>query len=137
MKIPAKPPFWSLGPIATASRLELACWIAALGLAFALALAPAPAAGSSAREMTASPTATVPPHLTIYQQHCIERIMTRVIGQSEEEVARRINTLCIEPFRASLAAARRRAAEACDRALPVRLTLAVKPAGGCPTIPTS
>jgi hypothetical protein len=63
--------------------------------------------------------------------------MTRVIGQSEEEVARRINTLCIEPFRASLAAARRRAAEACDRALPVRLTLAVKPAGGCPTIPTS
>ena len=137
MKIPAKPPFWSLGPIATASRLELACWIAALGLALALALAPAPAAGSSVQELTTTATAAVPPHLTIYQQHCMERIMSRAIGLSEEEVARRINTLGIGPFRASLAAARRRAAEPCDRALPVPFTLAVKPAAGCPTVPIS
>jgi hypothetical protein len=129
MKIAAEPSFWSLRPIATAGRLELTSWVAAVALALALMLTPAPAARTPARTITS--TAALPVHLTIYEQHCIERFVTRSAGRSEEYVTGQINRLCIEPIRAKLAAADRHAGLSCGRPFPLQSTPAAKPFIGC------
>lgn len=130
MKVAAQPSFWPLRPNATAVRIELICWAAAAGLAVALAFAPAPTAATYIRPPTPT-VATVPVSLTIYQQHCTDRIVQRAVGRSEEYVARLINQLCIQPFRARVASANSHAGLPCDRRFPGRWTPGAKLVTGC------
>ena len=130
MKIASEPSFWSLRPIATGGRLELTSWVAAAGLALALVLAPAPTARTPGQTITLT-ALTLPVHLTIYEQHCIERFVTRSAGRSEEYVSGLINRLCIEPFRSKVASADQYAAPSCGRPFPLQSTPAAKPFAGC------
>jgi hypothetical protein len=130
MKVAAQPSFWSLRPIATAVRIELICWIAAVGLAVSLALAPATTAATYVQ--TPTPTvAAVPPSLTIYQQRCTDRIIRRAVGRSEEYVARLINQLCIQPFRARMASSNSHAGLPCDGRFPGRWMPWARLVAGC------
>jgi hypothetical protein len=131
MKVAAQPSFWSLRPIATAVRIELICWVAAAGLAVSLALAPATTAATYIQAPTPT-VATVPPSLTIYQQRCTDRIIRRAVGRSEEYVARLINQLCIQPFRARVASLNSHAGLPCARGFPGRWTPGAKLVAGCP-----
>jgi hypothetical protein len=130
MKIAAQPSFWSLRPIPTAARIELSCWIAAAGLAVSLALAPATAAATPIQAATQA-AAPVPVSLTIYQQRCTDRIVRRAVGRSEEYVARLINQLCIQPFRARVAPLNSHAGLPCDGRFPGRWTPGAKLVAGC------
>src|SRR4030081_2117574 len=90
--------FWSLRPTAAAHRLEWGCWLAAAALALALALVSAPNTGAAAQ--VSGPSVALPaPHLSIYQQHCTERILARSVGKTEEDVARLIGQGVFGPFR--------------------------------------
>ncbi|HEV3095597.1 MAG TPA: hypothetical protein VG104_00510 [Candidatus Dormibacteraeota bacterium] len=131
MKVAAQPSFWPLRPIVTAVRIELICWAAAAGLAVALALAPAPTGATYIQAQTPT-VATVPPSLTAYQTRCTDRIVRRAVGRSEEYVARLINQLCIQPFRARVASLNSHARLPCDRRFPGRWTPGAKLVAGCP-----
>jgi len=129
MKIGRPRPIWALRPIPTARRYELACWLAAAVLALALALVPAPTPGRAALSIAA--TAPTPaPHLVIYQQHCIERILTRAVGKSEEAVVAEINQVCLAPRRPTLSEAGSLVAS-CGRRFDAPFTPAFRPVAGC------
>jgi hypothetical protein len=130
MKTRAKQGFWPLRPLPAARSLELACWLAAAVLALALVLAPAPNPGPAAPVIaaTAAPPA---PHWTIYQQHCIERILARAADKTEEFVANQINQQCIAPFRTRFSAAAGLTPMSCERPFTLPLAATVKPVAGC------
>jgi hypothetical protein len=114
----------------SAISLELGCWLAAGVLALALLLAAAPNTPASPQPNAAT-AATPAPHLSIYQQHCMERILARALGKTEESVANLINQLCIAPFAGRLASAAGQALPSCDRLFTMRLTPVAKPVAGC------
>jgi len=130
MKTRAQQPFWPLGPVRSARSLELGCWLAAGVLALALLLAAAPNTPASLQPIKAT-AAVAAPHLTIYQQHCMERILARALGKTEESIANLINQLCIAPFAGRLASAAGQALPSCDRLFTMRLTPVAKPVAGC------
>jgi len=121
--------FWPLSPTTAAQRLERSCWLAAAGLALALVLAPLPTPSRAGQAIM--PTAGAPaPHWTIYQQHCIERILARSANKTEEGVASRISQLCITPFLRKPAAANLTPLS-CEQAFSPRPALVGKPVAGC------
>ena len=130
MKTRAKQGFWPLRPLTASRSLELACWLAAGVLALALVLAPAPNLRPAAAAIAATSPAPAP-HWTIYQQHCIERILARAAEKTEEYVANEINQLCIAPFRGMPAAAAGVTPAACGPRLTLGLTAAGRPVAGC------
>ena len=129
MKTRAQQAFWSLRPRRTAHGLELSCWLAAAALVLALLLVPAPntRTGAQAIGATAAPLA---PHLLIYQQHCIERIVARAGGKTDDYVAALINQLCIAPL-GRLTSAAGQALPSCDRLVTTWFTPVAKPVAGC------
>src|SRR5206468_11328805 len=74
---------WPLRPMSAARGLEGTCWLAAAILAVALVLGNR-GAGASAESIRAA--ASPAPQLSLRQQRCIERILSRVAERSEEEV---------------------------------------------------
>src|SRR5256886_12368338 len=82
---------WPLRPMSAARVLEGTCWLAAAILAVALVLGNR-GAGASAESIRAA--ASPAPQLSLRQQRCIERILSRVADRSEEEVAARIKVDC-------------------------------------------
>jgi hypothetical protein len=110
----------------TARRYELVCWLAAAVLALTFAFMPAPTLGRPAEAIAASPTPA--PHLVIYQQHCIERILTRALGKSDAVLAREIDRVCLAPFRKTPSAAVGLVAS-CGVGMP--LVSAFRPLSGC------
>ena len=113
----------------SATGLELGCWLAAAVLALALLLAPPPNTVASTQPTAIG--APPAPHLSIYQQHCMERILARAVGKTEESVTTLINQLCIAPFRGRLSSAAGQALPPCDRLFTLRLTPVAKPVAGC------
>jgi hypothetical protein len=130
MKVGPPRAFWSLRPATAARSLEWNCWLAAAILALALALLPAPNTGAAAQVISAS-AATPAPHLSIYQQHCMERILARSAARTEEDVARLIDQLCFAPFRGAAPRQAGLAVPSCDRLFSVWLTPPAKPVAGC------
>lgn len=114
----------------SATGLELSCWLAAALLTLALLLAPAPNTMASTQPITAT-GAPPAPHLSIYQQHCMERILARAAGKSEKSVATLINQLCIAPFAGRLSSAAGQSLASCDHLFAMRLTPVVKQVAGC------
>ena len=116
--------------MAAAHGLEAACWLAAVVLTLALALVPAPSPGPAAQALaeTAAPPA---PHWTIYQQHCIERILARAANKTEEYVANQINQQCIAPFRREASAAAGLTPLFCEGPFTLRLPAMAKRVAGC------
>jgi hypothetical protein len=130
MKAGRPPAFWSLRPTTAARSLEWSCWLAAAILALALALLNAPKAGATA-QMIGTSAAAPAPHLTIYQQHCTERILARSADKTEEDVAYLIDQVCFAPFRSRSSTKAGQAGPSCDRLFSVWLTPPAKPVGGC------
>jgi hypothetical protein len=115
--------------MATGRRYELVCWLAAAILALALALMHMPTLGRPADAIAAAPTPA--PHLTIYQQHCIDRILTRAVGKSEEAVVAEINQVCLAIHRTTVPAAAGSIAVSCGLRVGVPLAPAFRPFSGC------
>ena len=75
-------------------------------------------------------TAAAPaPHFTIYQQHCIERILTRPASRTDEAVTHLIDRLCLAPLRGR--ASIRTGVPSCNRLLTTWFVPGVKPVAGC------
>src|SRR2546430_14411793 len=91
MKAASPGPDWPFQPMSAARGLEGSCWLAAAILAVALVLGNR-GAGASAESIRAA--ASPAPQLSLRQQRCIERILSRVAERSEEEVAARIKVDC-------------------------------------------
>jgi len=77
--------------MSAARGLEATCWLAAAILAVALVTGNQ-VAGASAPSVRA--TAAPAPQLSLRQSRCIERIMSRAVDRTEEEVAARIVADC-------------------------------------------
>jgi hypothetical protein len=130
MKARAQPAFWPLRPIPTARGFELACWLAAAILALALTLAPV----SGRRAAAQAITVTVPPpapHLVLYQQHCIERILAHAAGKTEEDVAGQINLQCRGAGGSQPSSTAGSTPLSCERPFTVRLAPVTKRVTGC------
>src|SRR5207244_10915045 len=82
---------WPLRPISAARGLEGTCWLAAAILAVAL-ITGNRGAGASAPSVRA--TAAPPPQLSLRQSRCIERILSRAVDRTEEELDARITDDC-------------------------------------------
>ena len=130
MKAGAQQGFWPLRPMPTARGFELGCWLAAGVLALGLTLAPAPNAGAAAKAITV--TAPPPaPHLVLYQQHCIERILARAVGKTEEDVVHQINQQCRGAGNSQRSSTAGSTPLSCERPYTVRFTPLAKRVGGC------
>src|SRR5207253_5356210 len=81
---------WPLRPISAARGLEGTCWLAAAILAVAL-ITGNRGAGASAPSVRA--TAAAPPQLSLRQSRCIERILSRAVDRTEEELDRKSTRL--------------------------------------------
>jgi hypothetical protein len=130
MKAAAQRALWPLRPIPTARGFEVACWLAAAILALALTLAP----GSGPRAPGQAITASVPtpaPHLVLYQQHCIERILAHAAGKTEEDVAGQINLQCRGAGNSQPASTAGSAPLLCERPFTVHLPPVAKQVTGC------
>jgi hypothetical protein len=113
-----------------ARGVELGCWLAALMLVLGLILLPAPNAPAPAKAIAARTLAPAP-HLSIYQQHCMERILSRSADKTEEYVVGLIDHLCFAPFRGRPSFGAGQAVPSCDRPFMVRLSPALSDVGGC------
>jgi hypothetical protein len=128
MKARAQQAFWLLGPIPTARRFELACWLAAAILALALTLAPDPGARAAAHVTV---TALPAPPLVLYRPNCIERILAHAAGKTEEAVANQINLQCRTAVSIQPSSAAGLAPLSCGRPFTVRLAPVAKRVAGC------
>ena len=117
---------WSLRPNAAARSLQLCCLAVTVVLALAFVSAPYPRASAHAAGTSATMAA---PHFTIYQQHCIDRILARPRSRTQEEVAHVIDQLCFAPFRDAGSA--QTGVGSCDRLLSTWFAPRVKPVAGC------
>ena len=130
MKIGRPRAIWPLGPIPTAGRYELVCWLAAAVLALALAFVPAPTLERSAQPIAAIAPTPVP-HLAVYQRLCIERILVRAADKSEEAVVAEINRVCLAPQRTTRFSAAGSVIASCGRRFDAPFTPAFRPVSGC------
>jgi hypothetical protein len=129
MKIAAEWPDGPPRPVSGVRGVELACWLAAAVLALALALTTAPHAGASVQAFSTT-VRTEDPQLLIFQRRCIESILGRAAGKTEESVADQINQQCMVP-RPAKPSVTRLMLLPCDRPFTVRLTPVAKQVAGC------
>jgi hypothetical protein len=94
MKIAGKEVFWPLRPTATARRLEVACWLAALILAMGLAPGALPTGGASPGPVVA----TVQFDATVFPRRCVRRVIDLTQGQSEAHIIDQLNLQCFNPI---------------------------------------
>jgi hypothetical protein len=121
--------FWPLRPNAAAQGLERSCWLAAAGLILALSIGTTPGAAAATR-----PSAAIlpeDPHVLILQRRCIDKILSHAVGNTESDVASRINQQCLTPPRFGPAPARRVVVVACERRISVLFAPATKRVAGC------
>jgi hypothetical protein len=114
--------------MAITTGLQLVCLLAAAALALALVLVSARSTGVSAQAVRTTAAAPAP-HFTIYQQHCMERILARPVIRTDKEVAHLIDQLCFAPFRVRGSA--EDGVPPCDRLLGTWFMPPVKPAAAC------
>ena len=76
-----------------------------------------------------APAAVAPAPLVSYRQHCIERILARAAGKTEEYVVYQIHRLCDGPPSKPSTASLTRLS--CERPFSVRPTVVAKRVAGC------
>jgi hypothetical protein len=113
--------------MSAARGLEGTCWLAAAILAVALVLGNR-GAGASAESIRAAASST--PQLSLRQQRCIERVLSRMADRSEEEVAARIKVDCFASRRVTSSSAGL-GPLSCGRVLTVLVTPAANRVAGC------
>ena len=127
MKVGRPRGIWPLRPTATASALQLCCWLAAA--AFALALATTSSTGAAAGR----PVAALPdnPHVLILQRRCIDRIIGLAKGKPEHVVVRQINQQCLAPRPRKASSASGLRLLSCEHPFTVRVIPGAKQITGC------
>jgi len=121
MKIAAEQPLWPLRPAADGRVLEVACWLAALILAFGLGPGALQAGGASSR-----PIVTVAQFdVTIFPRRCVRRVIDLTQGRPERYIIDQLNLQCFNPIR------RPQRAPACTRPITWGPAVAMARVSGC------